>query len=69
LLSSPLLQDICFSYCKTLTNEVLQKAANYHGFEKLKKLDLQRCNAVSEREINVLLAKHNPLKEFCVTIR
>ena len=69
LLSSPLLQDICISYCKTLTNEVIQKAANYHGFEKLKKLDLQRCNAVSEREINVLLAKHNPLKEFCVTIR
>jgi hypothetical protein len=64
LLSSPLLEDIQFFYCQTLTDEVLRNAANFHGFHKLEILDLRDCNVVSEYGINALLVENIPLKKI-----
>jgi hypothetical protein len=63
LLCSPLLEDIRFFYCRSLTDEVLRRAANYHGFHKLEILHLRNCHVVSEYGINVLLQDNIPLKQ------
>jgi hypothetical protein len=63
LLSSPSLQHISISDCDTLSDEVLQKAANYYGFQNLQKLQLSHCNSVSGRGIEALLmVDSNPIE-------
>ena len=64
LLSSPLLHRLVVHYCETFSDEVLQKAADFHGFQNLQVLDLFGCNSVSKRGIEALLVDSNPLHKI-----
>jgi hypothetical protein len=64
LLSSPLLHRLVVHYCETFSDEVLQKAADFHGFQNLQMLDLFGCNSVSKRGIEALLVDSNPLHKI-----
>jgi hypothetical protein len=65
LLSSPSLKSI--SSCDTLTDDVLQEAANLHSFNKLESFDLSECNFVTIKILDLLMKATKPLEWICLT--
>jgi hypothetical protein len=65
LLSSPSLKSI--SSCDTLTDDVLQEAANLHSFNKLESFELSECNLVTIKILDLLMKATNPLEWIWLT--
>lgn len=62
LLSSPALRHIYIKDCGTLTDAVLTKCIESHRFRHLDHLELEQCNNVSKRVIDLLMNTDNPLR-------
>jgi hypothetical protein len=66
LLSSPSLSDIIISTCDILTENVLQRVVNLHGFRNLEYLHLSNCNSLTKNWIDFFLKECNPMREITV---
>ena len=62
LLSSPTLIHMYIKDCVTLTDEIFQGAASLHHFQNLEHLELEQCNSVTFKGIDLLMSDNNPLK-------
>lgn len=62
LFSSPLLAHVYVKDCHTLTDDILHKAGQLHGFNNLEHLELEECHNVTSDAIEMLMKETNPLK-------
>ena len=66
LLSSPSLSYIFISHCKNLTENVLRRVANLHGFRNLEYLHLHYCNSLTKTAIDFIFKESYQLREITV---
>ncbi len=66
LLSSPVLKDVSISSCINLSDDILRKSADLHGFYHLEQLKLMgNTTALTNKGIDdVFLKENNPLKRI-----
>lgn len=67
LMSSSSLKLIVVEKCKTFNDEILQQASDLHSFPNLEYLELNECDFVTVKGLNVLLSESNPLKEMKIS--
>lgn len=62
LLSSPSIRHLYVKDCGTLTDTVIQKLFETHRFQSLEHIELEQCNNITKRSIDLLLNPGNPLR-------
>lgn len=62
LLSSPTLRHVYFKDCPSLTDGIFQKLFESHRFRSLEHLELEQCNSITKRSIDLLFNPGNPLR-------
>jgi hypothetical protein len=67
LMSSSSLKFIVVEKCETLNDEILQQASDLHSFPNLEYLELNECDFVTVKGLNVLSSESNPLKEMKIS--
>jgi hypothetical protein len=66
-MSSSSLKFIVVEKCETLNDEILQQASDLHSFPNLEYLELNECDFVTVKGLNVLSSESNPLKEMKIS--
>ena len=61
LLSSPSLVTLKINFLNRLTDRLIERVVRFHGFAKLKVLELEMCNKVTKASIDLLLSSSSPI--------